>query len=483
MSNHSYRHILKYTGFFGLVQASNIVLHVLRGKLVAMLLGTAGVGLIEVFNRTNDLMGALTNLGLPVSGIRHIAQAKGEAPPAPRQTLRYAVLLVRTWGMVAALLGAMATLAIAPLLARMLSEEEVSATSLMGLAPLVALSTLSGIEWAVLKGLQRLRLVALCTLWGAVALLLSAGLCLVLWQADGIVAMMTLSMLLLLLLQVWGNREVAWRITCHWRVLGRSWPWVRLGLYFNAGLALTSASEMAIRALMLRWGSLHDVGLYTAGVVVLTAYTRLVFSSAEADFFPRLSATTTREAMTIVVNRQVEVYVALMGACLCVLVVLLPWLVPLLYTADFVGSIPMATVAACYMLCKAVATPVAYITLARGDNRHFFVLELCACLTQVLAVAMGYRCGGLVGAGLGLTASHALYLAYVLLATRWRYGYLMGARAWGLLGVQALALSLCCVAAFVCPTTTWGYWSITAVATLCSVAVALWQVRRGWREA
>lgn len=468
MSTSNYRHILKYTGFFGLVQLGNTLLHVLRGKLVAVLLGASGIGLIEVFNRANDLVGALTNLGLPVSGIRHIA-ATGETSS---QTQRHAIRLVRTWGVVAALLGMLTMLCLSPLLAIFFASDGVGVGQLMLLAPLVGLSTLSGVEWAVLKGLHRLRLVALCTLWGAIALLLAAVLCLSVWHTQGIIAMMTLSLLLLLCAQIGFNRHTPWRVHLCWRVLRPSWPWVRLGLYFNAGIALTSAAEMGIRALLLRWGGLHEVGLYTAGFVLLTAYTRLIFSSAEADFFPRLSASTTRTALSTIVNRQVEVYVALMGACLCLLVAVLPWLLPLLYTADFAPAIPMATAAALYMLCKAAATPMAYITLARGHNRLFFGLELLANATQVAAVVAGYYYYGLVGAGIGLSISHACYLGYVLLATRLRYAYRMSGRAIGLFVAQAILLIACCMAALYLPRTTLSHWLIVGTACLASGGVA-----------
>ena len=50
--NNSYRHILKYMGIFGGVQGLNILMSIVRNKVVAVLLGTAGMGLISLFNAT-----------------------------------------------------------------------------------------------------------------------------------------------------------------------------------------------------------------------------------------------------------------------------------------------------------------------------------------------------------------------------------------------------------------------------------------------
>ena len=44
-----YAHILKYMGVFGSVQGVTIGLGVIRNKLVAVLIGPAGVGIISLF--------------------------------------------------------------------------------------------------------------------------------------------------------------------------------------------------------------------------------------------------------------------------------------------------------------------------------------------------------------------------------------------------------------------------------------------------
>ena len=48
----SYSHILRYTGLFGGVQGLNILVGIVRNKLVAMILGPDGMGLISLFNST-----------------------------------------------------------------------------------------------------------------------------------------------------------------------------------------------------------------------------------------------------------------------------------------------------------------------------------------------------------------------------------------------------------------------------------------------
>ena len=50
------RTILKYTGIFGGLQGLTILIGIIRNKLVALILGPQGVGLISLFNSTINFM-------------------------------------------------------------------------------------------------------------------------------------------------------------------------------------------------------------------------------------------------------------------------------------------------------------------------------------------------------------------------------------------------------------------------------------------
>ena len=61
--NDSYSHILKYTGIFGGVQGLSILIGLVRNKFAAMLLGTAGMGLVALFNSTINMVVSAANFG------------------------------------------------------------------------------------------------------------------------------------------------------------------------------------------------------------------------------------------------------------------------------------------------------------------------------------------------------------------------------------------------------------------------------------
>ena len=111
----SYGNILKNTGLFGGVQALNILVGVVRNKLVALILGPQGMGLMSLFNSTTKLVGDSTNFGIAMSGVRNISEAydAGDA-----QRLNDTVLMVRSWCMITAIFGMLLCALLSPWLSR-----------------------------------------------------------------------------------------------------------------------------------------------------------------------------------------------------------------------------------------------------------------------------------------------------------------------------------------------------------------------------
>ncbi|MDP5081484.1 MAG: hypothetical protein NWP87_02425, partial [Winogradskyella sp.] len=57
----SYRSIMKATSLFGGVQVFNIIIAILRSKIIAILLGPAGLGIVGLLNSTTGFVSLLTN--------------------------------------------------------------------------------------------------------------------------------------------------------------------------------------------------------------------------------------------------------------------------------------------------------------------------------------------------------------------------------------------------------------------------------------
>ena len=74
-TNSSYKDIFKTTFLFSFVQVFNIIVKVVTNKVVAILLGAEGMGIISLFNSAIGTVKAGCGLGIGRSAIRDISEA------------------------------------------------------------------------------------------------------------------------------------------------------------------------------------------------------------------------------------------------------------------------------------------------------------------------------------------------------------------------------------------------------------------------
>ena len=72
---HSYGQILKSSSIIGGAQGINYLIGMVRIKVVAVLLGPSGVGLVGLYMSATDMVGTFAKLGVNESGVREVAEA------------------------------------------------------------------------------------------------------------------------------------------------------------------------------------------------------------------------------------------------------------------------------------------------------------------------------------------------------------------------------------------------------------------------
>ena len=73
--NSTYRRIVSSTAVFGGAQLFNMLVNIVRGKLVAYILHSKGIGMASIFNNASNTLQQLSMLGLNVASVPTIAQA------------------------------------------------------------------------------------------------------------------------------------------------------------------------------------------------------------------------------------------------------------------------------------------------------------------------------------------------------------------------------------------------------------------------
>lgn len=420
----SYTHILKYTGLFGGVQGINILVGLVRNKLVALILGTMGMGLLALYSSTIKLVGDSTNLGLAISAVRDISAAYESGD---RQKLERRIAVFRHWCLLTSLLGFVVCLAMAPWLDEWTFSSGSHTLQFILLAPVVGFTTFSSGELAILKATRQLQAVAVSSLYLAIATLLLSVPIYYVWGNGGVVpSLVVVTLAQMLIAMRFSMRAYPMRLRLSHSLMKEGYGFVGLGLAFvMAGMA-ASGAEMGIRAFLNHTGGTDVVGLYNAAYVMIFTYAGMVFTAMETDYYPRLSSIEKLGGeFNAVVNTQIEVSLHLVSPLLVVFVMAMPLLLPAMYSGKFLPVLPMMQVAALSMYARAMYLPIEYISLSRGDSLTYFFVEATAAALLLAGVIVGYNVYGLWGAGLGITVASFTEFLFVCLSYRLRYGYVL----------------------------------------------------------
>ena len=420
----SYSHIMKYTGLFGGVQFLNILVGVVRNKLVAIILGPGGMGLVSLFNSTIKLVSESTNLGISMSAVKNIST---EVDSGDESSVLHHVALIRCWSLLTGILGFVICVLFSPLLDAWTFSWGDHTLHFVLLSPVIFLMAITGGEVAILKGTRRLSAVAAISFYSMVAMLLMTVPIYYIYGESGIVPSLFLAALAQMLITVaYSFRQYPLRFKFRRELFAEGMGMIKLGIAFVLAGIMGSGADFLIRSFLNNNGGLDIVGLYNAGYVMTFVYAGMVFTAMETDYFPRLSAVGSDVAeQNMCVNRQIEVTLLLVSPLMVLFMVAMPLLLPLLYSGKFMAVTGMMQFVVLGMFVRAVSLPIAYLPLSKGDSVLYLVVEAVYDVMVVGLTVMAYNWWGLTGTGAALALSLLIDCVMLYAVMNIRYGYAM----------------------------------------------------------
>lgn len=419
----SYRQIMKATSIFGGVQVINIIISIVRSKFVAVLLGPGGMGIYGLFTSTTGLIEKITNLGLSTSAVRNVAAANESGD---RKRIGIVVSVLRRLVWITGILGALFTLLAAPWLSELTFGDRGYTVGFRWVAITLLLTQITAGQMVVLQGMRQIHYLARSNLAGSFAGLLISVPIYYIWGLDGIIPAIILSSVVALLLSWYFSSKVdIERLNVDKKtVITEGSDMVKLGFMLSLSSLIAMASSYIIRIYISHAGSVDDVGLYNAGFAIINTYVGLVFTAMSTDYFPRLSGVVYDISKTrAVINQQAEVAILILAPILAVFLIFINWVVILLYSSRFLPVVNMIHWAALGIFFKAASWPIAYLIIAKGDSRTFFLSELTVNVYMLGFNILGYLWRGLEGLGISYLAGFLLYLIQVFAIVRIKYRF------------------------------------------------------------
>lgn len=413
-----YSDILKGTTLFGGVQVFQIIIQIAKSKVMAVLLGPVGFGLVGLLNTTISLITNLTNFGIGTSAVKEISQAYVSDD---KEDFYKTVGIIRRVVWVTGIFGALLLLIFAEPIGKLTFGNSDFNTGLRLLSITLLVNQLLVGNKAIFQGSRKLSYLALSTLLGSFL-----GLCvsvpLYYWYGlDGVVPSMILSSIVGYFVTIPFFKKLKIkrvRLDSN-ELIKNSKPLLQLGMAISVSGILNMVVAYGIRIYMRSDGGLDDVGLFTAGFTIVNSYVGLVFSAMSTDYFPRLSAANNdKSQMILLVNQQAEITSIMLTPILGGLILFVHFGISILYSSDFLSVTNMVVWAALGTMLKGVSWALAYVFLATGESKAFFWNELVYNIYFFVSSLLGYYFFGLSGLGLAILVTYIIYGIQVYIIIR-----------------------------------------------------------------
>lgn len=414
----SYGQILKSSSIIGGAQGINYLIGMVRTKVVAILLGPSGVGLVGLYVSATSLVGAFSGLGLASSGVREVAEAhgSGDACRVARmiQTLRRAC-----W--ITGFLGWLLTVALAyPLsLWTFGTGERTLAVAVLGSTLLIA--SISGGQSALLQGTRRIgdlaRLNVLSVIVGTVV---AVGL--YAWLGErGIVPVLIATAVVNLAFSWWFARQVTLEpVEMDWAETWRnSRRLLSLGLAFMGSGLFTAAVTLGVRAMIVRDLGLDANGVYQAAWALSGMFAGFILGAMGTDFYPRLTAAASDDAeMNRLINEQTEIGILLALPGLLGTLAFAPWVMQIFYSSKFVSGAELLPWFVLGVFGQVMSWPMGFALAAKGASGWYLAVECIANTLRLGLSVLLLRWLGLWGIALAMPLLYVIHTLILLWVCR-----------------------------------------------------------------
>jgi len=438
----SSRGLVKSILVIGSAQVVNILISLVRIKVLAVMLGPSGVGLLSIYNSVQSVVQQTAGLGMGASGVREIATARGEETTLSRvRCVLFAAHLLQ---------GTLAMLALWFLrdkLAIWLFGDDARATEvgLIGVAILLAL--LGTAQIALLQGLRRIGELGRVTVMGAFVGTL-AGLGAVWAQGEGgLIWFILVQPLATILIALHYTKRLPkpsaarLSLTETWEI----WkPMARLGAAFMLGGLLTAATLLLVRGRISQELGVDAAGHFAAAWSITMTYVGFLLGAMAADYYPRLTEVIRDPVAAVrLMNDQAQLSLAIGGPVLLLLIGLAPLLISLLYSKEFGPAVTLLQWQTVGNVLKLASWAMSFSIVAAARAKTYFFMELSFNIIFLGMVLILLPSVGLEVTAYAFLLGYLVYFITVYFLARRIHGFRWQALSLVLLGTHTgLAVAL-----------------------------------------
>ncbi|MGZ5028515.1 MAG: O-antigen translocase [Methylobacter sp.] len=442
---HTYGQILKSSVLIGSSSMLNVVIGIVRTKVMAMLLGPSGVGLMGLYGSIIELTISIAGMGINSSGVRQIAEAVGSEDTD--KIARTAVVLRRI-SIFLGVLGAVFLIGFSGQVSTLTfgSDQYAIAVALLSIA--VFFNLVSAGQGALIQGMRRISDLAKMGILGTLFGTLISIPVVYFLREEGIVISLILVAAAGLITSWWYSRKIQIKPpTISASQVGQeAAALLKLGFAFMVSGLLMAGAAYVVRLIVVRKVGFDAAGLYQSAWALGGLYIGFILQAMGTDFYPRLTAIAKDNVeCNRVVNEQAHVSMLLAGPGVIATLTFAPLVIALFYTPKFEGAVEILRWLCLGMTLRVISWPMGFIIVAKNVQNLLIFSELA--WTGVY-LGLAWACVdsfSLKGTGIAFFGSYIFHVLMIYIIVRRLSGF-----RWSIANIETSFLFLALIAVVFC---------------------------------
>lgn len=453
----SYDNILKAIGLFGGVKVFQILVGLIKNKVVAILLGPVGMGIVGMLNATTTLISSFTGFGLGTSTVRDVSYAYNSHD---KQKIGRVASILRILILISGIIGVIITFVMADYLSYWAFGNDDYTLAFRILSIILLFDQLNVGETALMQGTFHYNFMAKASLYGSIISLIVSLPLYYQWGEKAIVPVIIISSLSLLVVSFFYSRKIELphiKVSLK-EVLTDGKTMIFLGIVLAATSTFRLGGVYVKRAFISSYGCLADVGLYMAGSAIVTQYIDVILGAMSSDYVPRLSAICSETTLfNETINRQMKLMVTLILPFIVLFVIFARELLILLYSNEFLPIASMTEWMMFAMFLRAVSWCLSFSFVAKGESKAFFWNDTICTIYSMFFSIVGYYCLGFIGLGLAFFVTYICYTIQMYFLAKKKFDFRFSPDCLILIRKQAFLLIVTFVIIEIVNVSVWRY--------------------------
>ena len=417
----SHRQIFRSSAIIGGSSIINMLIGIVKIKVLAVMLGPVGIGLMGLYTNIMSIAATTAACGMGSIGVRQVAAAADEAETLSivRRALCLGSLILGVSGM------AILWLLREPVALLVFGDDtHASDVGWLGLGLLFTL--IAGSQTAVLQGLRKIgdlaKVAIISSLVGALLGISAAYLL----GTDGVIWFVVAAPATTFMAVGYYAAHLP-RAQAPFDLSAIRQQWLtllKLGIPLMSAGLLMLATPLVVRSIVVSELGLEASGLFQAAWIISFTYVGFVLNAMAMDYFPRLTTTIgDHQRAGKLVNEQTEMGLLLAGPALLAMITFTPWVIHLLYDESFSPAAHLLSWQVLGDILKVASWPMSYIFLATGRSHTYIYTQIIWSAAYLGTFIPGVSEWGLVMAGSGFAIGYLCFFGVTVIAAKRLIGF------------------------------------------------------------